>query len=53
MSLNVVTLYAIILQKNTYFATGGMAVNITFLIGNGFDLNLNLKTKYCHFYNYP
>lgn len=27
-------------------------MNIVFLIGNGFDLNLNLKTKYCHFYKY-
>lgn len=25
-------------------------MNIVFLIGNGFDLNLNLKTKYRHFY---
>ena len=27
-------------------------MNITFLIGNGFDLNLGLKTKYSDFYNY-
>lgn len=51
MSLNVVTLYAIILQKNTYFATGGTAVNITFLIGNGFDIGLGLKTRYENFYD--
>lgn len=51
MSLNVVTLYAIILQKNIYFATGGTAVNITFLIGNGFDIGLGLKTRYENFYD--
>lgn len=51
MSLNVVTLYAIILQKNTYFATGGTTVNITFLIGNGFDIGLGLKTRYENFYD--
>lgn len=27
-------------------------MNITFIIGNGFDLNLDLKTKYIDFYNY-
>lgn len=27
-------------------------MNITFMIGNGFDLNLNLKTSYKDFYNY-
>lgn len=27
-------------------------MNITFLIGNGFDLNLGMKTKYEDFYNY-
>lgn len=27
-------------------------MNITFLIGNGFDLNLNLKTRYEDFYKY-
>lgn len=27
-------------------------MNILFLIGNGFDLNLDLKTKYSDFYNY-
>lgn len=27
-------------------------MNITFMIGNGFDLNLNLKTRYSDFYNY-
>lgn len=27
-------------------------MNITFLIGNGFDLNLNLKTRYSDFYKY-
>lgn len=27
-------------------------MNITFLIGNGFDLNLGLKTAYSHFYEY-
>lgn len=27
-------------------------MNITFLIGNGFDLNLGLKTGYTDFYNY-
>lgn len=27
-------------------------MNILFLIGNGFDLNLDMKTKYSHFYNY-
>jgi hypothetical protein len=27
-------------------------MNITFLIGNGFDLNLGLKTSYKDFYNY-
>ena len=25
-------------------------MNITFLVGNGFDLNLGLKTKYTDFY---
>lgn len=25
---------------------------ITFLIGNGFDINLGLKTRYCDFYDY-
>ena len=27
-----------------------MAIRVTFLIGNGFDLNLDLKTKYQDFY---
>lgn len=27
-------------------------MNITFLIGNGFDLNLNLDTRYSDFYKY-
>lgn len=27
-------------------------MNITFLVGNGFDLNLKLKTKYSDFYKY-
>lgn len=27
-------------------------MNITFFIGNGFDLNIGLKTKYSHFYPY-
>ncbi len=27
-------------------------MNITFLIGNGFDLNLGLKTRYTDFYKY-
>ncbi len=27
-------------------------MNITFLIGNGFDINLNLDTRYSSFYNY-
>jgi len=27
-------------------------MNITFLIGNGFDLNLKLKTRYSDFYEY-
>lgn len=27
-------------------------MNITFLIGNGFDLNIGLKTRYIDFYNY-
>ena len=27
-------------------------MNIVFLIGNGFDLNLDLKTRYRHFYDY-
>lgn len=27
-------------------------MNITYLIGNGFDLNLRLKTKYSHFYTH-
>lgn len=27
-------------------------MNITFLIGNGFDLNLNLNTRYTDFYKY-
>lgn len=27
-------------------------MNITYLIGNGFDLNLNLKTRYSDFYKY-
>ena len=27
-------------------------MNITFLIGNGFDLNLNLNTRYSDFYKY-
>lgn len=29
-----------------------MQMNITYLIGNGFDLNLNLKTRYLDFYKY-
>lgn len=29
-----------------------MDMNITFMIGNGFDLNLGLKTKYTDFYPY-
>ena len=28
------------------------SVRITFLIGNGFDLNLGLKTRYTDFYPY-
>ena len=31
---------------------GEMKVNITFFIGNGFDLNLGLKTRYENFYEY-
>lgn len=27
-------------------------MNITYLIGNGFDLNLGLKTRYRDFYDY-
>jgi len=27
-------------------------MNIVYLIGNGFDLNLGLQTKYQHFYDY-
>ncbi len=27
-------------------------MNITYLIGNGFDVNLGLKTRYCDFYKY-
>ena len=27
-------------------------MNVTILVGNGFDLNLNLKTKYTDFLNY-
>lgn len=27
-------------------------MNILYLIGNGFDLNLNLKTSYKDFYNF-
>lgn len=27
-------------------------MNITFLVGNGFDINLGLKTKYTNFYPY-
>lgn len=27
-------------------------MNITFFIGNGFDLNLGLKTRYKDFYKY-
>lgn len=27
-------------------------MNIVYLIGNGFDVNLGLKTEYSHFYNY-
>ena len=27
-------------------------MNIVFLIGNGFDLNLGMKTRYSDFYNY-
>ena len=27
-------------------------MNITFLIGNGFDINLGLKTRYSDFYPY-
>lgn len=27
-------------------------MNITFMIGNGFDLNLKLNTRYSHFYTY-
>lgn len=27
-------------------------MNITFLIGNGFDLNINMKTRYSNFYDY-
>lgn len=31
---------------------GGANLNITFLIGNGFDINLGLKTRYTDFYPY-
>ncbi|NDW09420.1 AbiH family protein [Dysgonomonas sp. 520] len=27
-------------------------MNITFLLGNGFDLNIDMKTRYSHFYPY-
>lgn len=27
-------------------------MNITFLIGNGFDINLGLKTRYVDFYDF-
>lgn len=27
-------------------------MNITFLIGNGFDINIGLKTRYQNFYDY-
>ena len=27
-------------------------MNITYLIGNGFDLNLGLRTRYTDFYDY-
>jgi len=27
-------------------------MNIAYLIGNGFDINLGLRTQYCDFYNY-
>lgn len=27
-------------------------MNITFILGNGFDLNLNLQTDYKSFYNF-
>lgn len=27
-------------------------MNTVFLIGNGFDLNLGMRTKYEHFYEY-
>ena len=30
----------------------GDTMNIVFLIGNGFDLNLGLKTRYRNFYDY-
>ena len=29
-----------------------MSLNITFLIGNGFDIGLGLKTRYKDFYKY-
>lgn len=29
-----------------------LMTRITFLIGNGFDLNVGLNTKYEHFYKY-
>lgn len=28
------------------------AMNITFLIGNGFDVNIGMNTRYCNFYEY-
>lgn len=30
----------------------GIKMDIVFLIGNGFDINLNLNTSYSGFYNY-
>lgn len=27
-------------------------MNLVFLLGNGFDINIGMETKYCNFYNY-
>ena len=39
----------IIDYRSIDFDGGVVTMNLTFLIGNGFDLNLGLKTKYSHF----
>ena len=53
MSVNVVECGNIIcynITKEYIFCHGGTAVNITFLIGNGFDVGVGMNSKFKDFF---